>query len=342
MKVGPYKCDETPFRKLEVLSEILFFEWTLRKMEHWDLIVVGAGVAGLTAGIYGARSGMETLVLEEKIPGGATAEAPLIENYPGFPEGINGIDLTKRLVKQTERMGAEIHELEKVTKLDLMARKKRAKTDKAVYSASALILASGCHHRMLGVPGERELLGRGVSYCAMCDGAFFKGRRVIVLGGGNSASVSAIYLSNLASDVKLAHRRDQLRAEEALVKDLRRRKVKILWNTEVKKIKGDARVKSVVLLNNKTGKIGELEVDGVFIQIGEIPNSQIAQEAGVEVDGDGYIIVDDRQRTNLDGVYATGDVTNCPVKQVGTSVGQAIVAATEAFCHVKRPYYYKG
>lgn len=311
-------------------------------MKRWNLIVVGAGAAGLTAGIYGARSGLKTLILEEKVPGGATAEAPLIENYSGFPEGINGMDLTKRLVEHAERMGAEIHQLEKATKLDLKAREKRVSTEKAVYIAPALILASGSHYRTLGVPGEEEFRGRGVSYCAVCDGAFFKGRRVMVVGGGNSAAVSAIYLSNLASDVKLAHRRNRLRAEEALVKDLRSRKVEILWNTEVKEIKGDTEVKSVVFLNNKTGEIGELGVDGVFAQVGETPNSKVAQEAGVKVDKDGYIIVDDRQRTNMEGVYAAGDVTACPVKQVGTAVGQAIIAATEAFGYVKRPYYYKA
>ena len=181
----------------------------------------------------------------------------------------------------------------------------------------------------------------GVSYCAVCDGAFFKGRKVIVVGGGNSAAVSAVYLSNLASNVKLVHRRDQLRAEAALVKDLLNHEVEILWNTEVKEIKGDGKVESVTLINNKTGAISELEVDGVFIQIGEEPNSQIAKEAGVKVDENGYIIVDGRQRTNLGGVYAAGDVTTCPVKQIGTAVGQAIIAATEAFGYIKRPYYYR-
>ena len=311
-------------------------------MEHWDLIVIGAGAAGLTAGIYGARSGLKTLILEEKIPGGLTAEAPLIENYPGFPKGISGIDLIKRLVEHAERMGARIHQLEKATKLDLKAKEKIVKTDKAFYTASALILASGSHHRTLGIPGEEKLRGRGVSYCAICDGPLFKGKKVIVIGGGNSAAMSAIYLSNLASDVKLVHRRDQLRAEEALVRGLRNRKVDVMWNTEIKEIKGDRKVKSVLFLNNRTGEVGELDVDGVFIQVGEAPNSQIAQEAGIKVNRDGYIIVDGRQRTNLDGVYAAGDVTTCPVKQIGTAVGQAIIAAIDAFGYIKRPYYYKS
>jgi len=310
-------------------------------MENWDLIVIGAGPAGLTAGIYGARSGLKTLILEEKTPGGAAAESPLIENYPGFP-AISGRELIDKMVEHCKKFEVPINELEKVIELDLKGERKVVKTDRATYTASAIIVASGCHYRELGVPGENEFRGRGVSFCAVCDGAFFKGRRVIVLGGGNSAAVSALYLSNLASNVKLAHRRDTLRAEEAVVKDLQERNVELLWNTELKEIKGDVKVKSVVLFNNKTDKTKEIEMDGVFVQVGEVPNSQFAKEAGVEVDKGGYIIVDERQRTNINGVYAAGDVTTGPVKQVGTAVGQAIVAATEAFGYIKRPYYYKG
>jgi len=310
-------------------------------MENWDLIIIGAGPAGLTAGIYGARSGLKTLIIEEKTPGGAAAESPLIENYPGFP-AISGRELIDKMVEHCKKFEVPINELEKVVELDLKGERKVVKTDRATYTASAIIVASGCHYRELGVPGENEFRGRGVSFCAVCDGAFFKGRRVIVLGGGNSAAVSALYLSNLASNVKLAHRRDTLRAEEALAKDLQERNVELLWNTEIKEIKGDVKVKSVVLFNNKTGETKEIEMDGVFVQVGEVPNTQFAKEVGVEVDKGGYIIVDERQRTNINGVYAAGDVTTGPVKQVGTAVGQAIVAATEAFGYIKRPYYYKG
>jgi len=314
----------------------------VKETEHWDLIVVGAGPAGLTAGLYGARSGLKTLVLEEKTPGGAAAETPLIENYPGFHEGISGRDLVERMTKHCKRVGAKVNELERVVELNLSGAKKVAKTDRAAYTASAMIIAPGCHYRSLGVPGEEELRGRGVSYCAVCDGAFFKGGKVLVVGGGNSAVVSAIYLANLASDVKLAHRRAQLRAEGALVKNLRAQKVEVLWNMEPKEIKGDVKVRSVVLTNNKTGETKEINVDGVFVQVGEVPNSQVAKEAGVEVDRDGYIVVDVRQRTNIKGVYAAGDVTTSPVKQIGAAVGQAIIAATEAFGYIKRPYYYEG
>jgi thioredoxin reductase (NADPH) len=310
-------------------------------MEHWDLIIIGAGPAGLTAGLYGARSGLKTLVLEEKLPGGAIIDTPLIENYPGF-ESISGRELADKMAENCKKAGAKINELEKVAELDLKGEKKIVKTNKTVYTSSAVIIASGRHYRALGVPGETEFRGRGVSYCALCDGAFFKGRDVLVVGGGNSAVVSARYLANIASHVRLAHRRDQLRADEVLVNDLIAQGVEIIWNTELKEVKGDNKVKGVVLANNKTGETMKIDLEGVFVQVGEAPNSQIAKEAGIEVDKASYIIVNNRQRTNVDGVYAAGDVTIGPVKQIGTAVGEAIIAASEAFGYIKRPYYYKA
>ncbi|MEM4201732.1 MAG: thioredoxin-disulfide reductase [Candidatus Hadarchaeum sp.] len=311
------------------------------KMEQWELVIIGAGPAGLTAGLYGVRSGLKTLVIEEKIPGGTAAESPLIENYPGFPS-ISGQELMARITEHCQKFGVLIKHFEKVIALDLAGEKKRIKTESGEYEAKAVIIASGCRLRELGVPGETEFRGKGVSYCPVCDGAFFRGKKVLVVGGGNSAAVSALYLSNIAASVKLAHRRDRLRAEEAYVKDLRNKNVEILWNTELKEIKGDTSVRSVVLFNNKTGETSELKIDGVFIQVGEVPNSQIAREAGIKVDERGYIIVDSRQRTNIPGVYAAGDVTAAPVKQVGVAVGQAIIATIDAFGYIKRPYQYTG
>ncbi|MGC9345905.1 MAG: thioredoxin-disulfide reductase, partial [Candidatus Bathyarchaeales archaeon] len=310
-------------------------------MESWELIIIGAGAAGLAAGIYGARSGLKTLILEEKLAGGTTADAPLIENYPGFLS-ISGRELVQKMVAHCKKFDVEIHELEKVLSLDLKGEKKIVKTDKAAYDAQAVIIASGTHYRELDVPGEKELYGRGVSYCGLCDGPLFKGKRVLVVGGGNAAVITALYIAELASEVKLAHRRGMLRAEEALVKALKDRKnIEISWDTEVKEIKGEQAVNKVILFNNKTGETKELPVEGVFVQVGEVPNSQLAKEAGVEVDDGGYIVVDVRQRTNIAGVYAAGDVTNHPVKQVGTAVGQGITAALEAYGYIRRPYYYK-
>ncbi|RLG93106.1 thioredoxin-disulfide reductase [Candidatus Bathyarchaeota archaeon] len=310
-------------------------------MEKWELLIIGAGAAGLTAGLYGARSGLKTLIIDEKMAGGTAVDAPVIENYPGFTR-ISGRELMQRMVEHAKRFGVEIRELEKAEKLELDDAK-RVITDKNVYEASAIVIATGTRHRKLGVPGEEEFSGRGVSYCAVCDAPFFKGKRVLVIGGGNSAATTALYLSELASTVKLAHRRNQLRAEEALVRELRNKKnVEILWNTQVKEIKGDNLVRQVLLHNNKTGENVDLEVDGVFVQVGEVPNSEFAREAGIAVNEAGYIIVDFRQRTNREGVYAAGDVTDRPVKQIGTAVGEGIIAATDAYGYIRRPYYYKA
>ena len=275
------------------------------------------------------------------MPGGAVIDTPLVENYPGF-ESISGRDLADKMAEHCKKAGAKVNELEKVVELDLEGEKRVVRTNRTVYTASAVIVASGSHYMTLGVPGETEFRGRGVSYCTLCDGAFFKGGNVLVVGGGNSAVVSARYLANIASHVRLAHRRDQLRAEEMLVKDLVAQGVEIMWNTELKEVKGDTKVKGVILVNNKTGETTEVDVDGVFVQVGEAPNSQVAKEAGIEVDEAGYIIVDSRQRTNIDGIYAAGDVTIGLVKQIGTAVGEAIIAANEAFGYNKRPYYYKA
>jgi thioredoxin reductase (NADPH) len=308
-------------------------------MEDWELIVIGAGAAGLASGIYGARSGLKTLVLEEKMAGGTTADAPIIENYPGF-QSVSGAELAQKMVVQCRNSGATIREFEIAMQLDLKGEKKIVKTNREIYETKAVIISSGSRYRELGVPGEKEFRGRGVSYCGICDGPLFKGKRVIVVGGGNSAVVTALYLAGITSEVKIAHRRDMFRAEEVLIKDLKKKEnVEILWNTEVKEIKGAKTVEKVVIFNNKTGETAELEVNGVFIQAGEIPNSQLAREAGVEVDENGYIKVDIYQRTNIPGVYAAGDVTNHPVKQVGTAVGQGITAALEAYGFIRRPYY---
>ncbi len=308
-------------------------------MEKQELVIVGAGPAGLAAGIYGVRSGLRTIILEGKMAGGTTSDAPLVENYPGF-ESINGMELARKIVVHTKAAGAIIKEFEKVASLDLKDEKKIVKTDKINYETQTVVIATGSEYRQLGVPGEREFRGRGVSYCGLCDGPFFKGKQVLVVGGGNSALTTTLYLANIASEVKIAHRRDEFRAENALVKgvmDLEN--VEVLWSTELKEIKGEKIVKGALMLNNKTNETMEIAFDGIFIQIGESPNSQIAEDAGITVDQDGYIIVDALQHTNLTGVYAAGDVTNHPVKQIGTAVGQGITAALEAYNLVRRPYY---
>ncbi len=311
-------------------------------MEEFDLIIIGAGPAGLAAGIYAVRSGLKALVIEEKIAGGTAGDAPIIENYPGF-ERISGAELVQKFASQCRNLGAIIHEFEKAVSLDLKGEKKLVKTDKGVYEAKAVIIASGTSYAELGVPGEKEFKGRGVSHCGICDGPLFKGKRVLIVGGGNSAVSTALYLAELASEVKVVHRRETFRAEEARVKALLEKgNVEVLWNTEVREIRGGKIVEEAVIYNSRTGEVKVLPVDGVFIQVGEAPNSKLAKEAGVEVDEHGYIVVDIRQRTNISGVYAAGDVTNYPVKQVGTAVGQGITAALEAYGYVRKPYHYKS
>jgi thioredoxin reductase (NADPH) len=310
-------------------------------MDNYELVIIGAGAAGLAAGIYGARSGLTTLVLDDKIAGGTTAEAPLVENYLGFQK-ISGIELARKMVDHCRSSGAAIREFESVTSMDIKGENKTVTTHKTSYEAKAIIIATGSHYRQIGVPGEKEFRGKGVSYCGICDGPLFKNKRVLVVGGGNSAVITALYLADLASEVKITHRRDTFRAEEALVKALNAKKnTEVLWENEVKEIKGEKLVNKVVLLSNKTGHTAELQVDGVFVQVGESPNSQIAKEAGVETDDNCYIKVDVTQRTNIPKVYAAGDVTNTPVEQIGTAVGQGIIAALSAYRDIRRPYYHR-
>jgi thioredoxin reductase (NADPH) len=237
-------------------------------------------------------------------------------------------------------VGVTIREIEPVTGLGFFEDRKIVKTTRAQYEAKAVIVATGSHYREIGVKGEKEFRGKGVSYCGVCDGPFFKGKRVLVIGGGNSAATTSLYLSGIAAEVIVAHRRDAFRAEEALVNDIiSKENVEVFWNTEVREIKGEKIVTKVVLHNNKKKVTEEMPVDAVFVQVGEAPNSHIVRDTSIQVDAAGYIKTDIFQRTSVAGVYAAGDVTNHPVKQVGTAVGQGITAALEAYGYVRRPYY---
>ncbi len=310
-------------------------------MESWDVIIIGAGSAGLSAGIYTVRSGLKTLILDEKFAGGTIADASKVVNYPGFAE-ISGGELAEKMTSQARKVGATIHDLEVATELQLTGELKVVKTPSASYQAKAVIISMGSHYKELGVKGEAQFKGKGVSYCGVCDGPFFKGKRVLVVGGGNTACITTLYLSGLASQVYVIHRRQAFRAEESLVADLSaKNNVTVMWNTEVQEIKGDKQVKTVTLIDNMTQKTNEIAVDAVFVQIGEAPNSQLAKAAGVETDEHGFIKVDVKQQTNVPGVFAAGDITDQPIKQVGTAVGQGITAALEAYSYIRRPYYRK-
>ena len=310
-------------------------------MENWDVIIVGAGSAGLSAGIYAVRSGLKTLILDEKFAGGTISDASKVVNYPGFVE-ISGSELAEKMTSHAKTVGATIHDIEPVSELDFAGELKVVRTASAEYQTRAVIYSTGSHYKQLGVKGESEFKGKGVSYCGVCDGPFFKGKKVLVVGGGNTACITTLYLSGLALQVYIVHRREAFRAEESLVSDISlKSNVSILWNTEVQEIKGDKQVKTVTLIDNVTKKTKDLDVDAVFVQIGEAPNSQIASASGIEIDQHGYVKVNARQETNLPGVFAAGDVTDQPIKQVGTAVGQGITAALEAYSYIRRPYYRK-
>jgi len=310
-------------------------------MDYWELIIVGAGPAGLAAGIYAARSGLKTLIIEEKMAGGTTADAPIIENYPGFSK-ISGGELAEKMVLQCRQLGVTIHELESAKELMITEKDKIVKTNKTSYTSKAILLATGSHYKEIGINGEKKFKGRGVSYCGVCDGPLFKGKRVLVVGGGNTSATTTLYLSGIVSEVFVVHRRTAFRAEQALVKDIQSKKnVKIFWNSELQEIIGDKLVTQVILNNKKTNEKKTLKVDAVFVQIGEAPNNQIVQNSAINLNDKGHIITDSSQQTNIQGVYAAGDLTNHPVKQIGTAVGQGITAALEAYSYIKQPYYRK-
>lgn len=305
-------------------------------MQHRDAIAIGAGPAGLTAGFYLAHYGFDTLIFEEKIAGGYAAEIPLLENYPGCLEGISGKDLVDKMAQQCQKNGAEIHQFERVCGLNFKGKMYIVTTEKSDYSAEAVVIASGRSPRELEVPGKSQFHGKGVSHCAVCDGFFFKERKVIVVGDDSRAAEVAIFLSGLASHVKLVCQKEKLCAEKILIENLEKQKIEILGNMELKEIKGDNKVKSVVLVDKATEHTKEIDTDGIFFQLEGIPNSQIARESGIKVDKDGYILVDDKARTNIDLVYAVGDITASPTKMVITAVAQAAGAALDVLMRIKK------
>jgi thioredoxin reductase (NADPH) len=299
-------------------------------MEKSDLVIIGGGPAGLTAAIYSSRALIETLVIEKMLPGGQPVLTTYIENYPGFPEGISGVEFAQRLESQAEKFGTKIITSNPVSRLLKVEEGFQIETEGETFLAKAVIVATGTSPRKLDVPGEKEFIGRGVSYCAVCDGAFYKDKVVAVVGGGDSALDEAIYLTRFASKVYLIHRRVQLRAEKILQeRAFSNPKINFIWDTVVKGIEGNRKVERLRLLNVKSQEETELSADGIFIYIGTIPNSSIVKDL-VQLDENGYIITDAMMRTNILGIFAAGDVRNTVFRQLATVVGDGAIAANSA------------
>ena len=291
----------------------------------YDVIIVGGGPAGYTAALYLARAGLDTLIVERMSVGGQMALTDIIENYPGFPEGIDGFTLGANMQAAAERFGAST-EYGEVDSLELLGEVKRVVVSGEVRQARSVIIATGAAPRLLGIPGEAEYTSRGVHYCAHCDGRFYEGRRVAVIGGGDSAVGDAAYLARIAEEVILVHRRDELRASRVEQDRLFANKnVDYVWNSIPKEIRkdGDGFILSV---EDKSGVRREISVDAIFVSVGRVPSSELVRGA-VEVDESGYIITDDAMRTSVRGVYAVGDVRQKLLRQVVTAVADGAIAA---------------
>jgi thioredoxin reductase (NADPH) len=290
----------------------------------YELAIVGAGPAGFTAGIYASRAGINAVLFDSGIGGGLMALSPEIENYPGF-KSISGMELGDKMREHLEKY-MKVNLAESVEKLEVSEDNVKVTTSKATYTVGAVIIATGTEHKKLGIDGETKLTGRGVSYCATCDGPFFKGKKAIVVGGGNSALIEAIALKQMGIDVTLIHRRDVLRAEDAYKDKAVEVGVNILYHTHVEEIIGEDRVEKVLLHNVKDARKSDMETSAVFVSIGEEPQNQLAKEIGVELDEIGYIKTDRNMRTNIKRIYAAGDVTG-GLRQVVTACAEGAIAA---------------
>jgi len=298
-------------------------------MKVWDVIIVGAGPAGLAAGIYAGRSELATVILD-RMPGGQLLITEEIENYPGFYEGITGFELSEKFRQHAEKFGAKIENGHTVSEVSLDGEIFVVKTDYGEFRGRTLIWAAGSNPRKLGVPGEAEFVGRGVSYCAVCDGAFFKDRVVAVVGGGDSALEEALYLTKFAKKVYLIHRRDKFRAVKIIQERVKKNeKIEPVLNKVVVSINGKDFVESLTLEDTQTGERTELPVDGVFIFIGNEPNVAPVIHL-VDTDPSGFIITDEEMKTKTPGLFAAGDVRSKPLRQVVTAASDGAVAAMSA------------
>ncbi len=299
-------------------------------MNEYDIIIIGAGPGGLTAGIYAGRQGTKNLIIDRDLAGGLGREVPEMENYPGF-DNISGLELIEKMKAQATK-NCDLREMEEVTEITKTDGEYRftVKTSKDTYQSKAIILATGSSHRHLEAKGEEEFKGKGVSYCATCDGFFFAARDIIMVGGGNSALQEALYLKNLGANVTVVHRRDEFRAQKHLQNQIKEAEIPTILNATVEEIKGEMLVESVVLKDTKTKELKELPINGIFISVGYIPHTELAKQLDINLDESGHIIIDKKQKTNVDYVYAIGDVC-VGLKQWVVACGEGAVAATSAF-----------
>ncbi len=297
---------------------------------NYDIVIIGAGTAGLTAAIYAARAGKKVLILENEGIGGQIATSPKVENYPGFSE-ISGMEFSDRLYEQASALGVEL-ELDKAEKITDNGETKTVKTEYGEFTCKAVIIATGVKHRHLSIDDEEKYMGRGVSYCAVCDGAFYKGKDVAVVGGGNSAVQSAIMLSNICNKVYLIHRRNEFRCEKKLSDEVRAiENIELVLDSTVKNLDGDGKLATIITENN-TGDIREINAEGLFVLVGQIPENGVFADI-IKLDESGYIVAGEDCRTNIDGVFAAGDCRTKAIRQLTTAAADGSVAALAA-CNI--------
>jgi thioredoxin reductase (NADPH) len=297
--------------------------------KDYEVIIIGGGPAGLTAALYTARSRLNTLLIEVGLLGGQMTTTDLIENYPGFPQGITGDELSRLMEEQAKRFGLEVVSGD-VVEVKLEDDKKVVRTEEGDFICEALIVCTGTEYRKLGVPGEKEFAGKGVSYCATCDGSFFQDSQVVLAGGGDSALTEALYLTRFVKELTIVHRRDVFRGTKIHQERVfASHKIKLLWNSVIQEVKGDSVVQSVLVKNVKTGEVTELPTEGVFVFVGLIPRTQFLKGL-VRVDEEGYILTDENGETSVKGVFAAGDCRKKLLRQISTAVGDGATAAFAA------------
>ncbi|GKS67956.1 thioredoxin reductase [Nitrosarchaeum sp.] len=299
-----------------------------KKKTKFDIVIIGAGPSGYTAGIYCSRAGYDTLILSGILPGGQLVNTTEVENYPGFEKGIMGPDLMIEMRKQTQRMGTTIID-DEVVDVDFRHKPFKVLTSSEEYEGRAVIIATGANPRKIGLEGEQTFAGKGVSYCATCDGPFFRNQELIVVGGGDSAIEEATFLTKFATKVHLVHRREELRASKIMQdRALNNNKIIFHWNHEVIDIKGDQKMRQAVLKNTKTGEEKTLNVGGLFVAIGHEPNTKLFKKQ-IDLDSEGYIILKNKTHTNIEGVFAAGDVHDRSYRQAITAAGFGCMAAID-------------